>query len=232
MAATYESLHRLVAASYRWFSTVPREVHEAVLKRGRRLSLEVGDRVYSRGDSSNGMYMVLDGAVRMSGIAPSGQMIVLDFYGPAVWFGEVATFGSSPRLHDVEAYLPTTLLHLNRADVEALIAEWPALSRSLLTLFADRLHLMVVALESYSTDSFERRLASRLLMLSTSFGKNTGSGIQITLHLPQETLAELIGASRQRVNQILHAWEEQRILAHHYGRLMLLDMTSLEELAS
>jgi CRP-like cAMP-binding protein len=52
----------------------------------------------------------------------------------------------------------------------------------------------------------EQRLASRLLMLAGPYGVTASQGLKIELHLSQETLAQLIGATRQRVNQVLKKW--------------------------
>jgi DNA-binding XRE family transcriptional regulator len=52
---------------------------------------------------------------------------------------------------------------------------------------------------------------------------STPQGHKIDLHLPQETLARLIGSTRQRVNQILKDWEPRDIVKHEYGRIFLLD---------
>ena len=68
-------------------------------------------------------------------------------------------------------------------------------------------------------------------MLSMTYGVNTAKGLKIELHLPQEVLAQLIGSSRQRVNQILKDWEHERMVEHQYGRILLLDQARLEKLA-
>ena len=56
-------------------------------------------------------------------------------------------------------------------------------------------------------------------------------GLEIRLHPPQETLAQLIGSTRQRVNQILKEWEAAGTVDQQYGHLTLLDRARLEQLA-
>jgi len=94
-----------------------------------------------------------------------------------------------------------------------------------------RLRLLLTAVESYSTQSMERRLAHRLLLLAVSHGVSTLQGPKIDLHLPQETVAQLVESTRQRVNQILNTWEIDGIVQQEYGRILLLDKARLEELA-
>lgn len=227
-------LYRTVAMSYRWFDSLPEAVQHHMLARARRRELTPGQRLYSRGDPPDGFYGVLEGSIRVSGIGAEGQEAVLDFYGPGSWFGEVSLFDGLPRSHDAhasETNLPTRLLQIAAADLEELLTVHPALSRSLLQLEALRVRILLQAIESYSTQSLEQRLANRLLMLAAAHGVTTAEGVRIELHLPQETLAQMIGATRQRVNQILKNWELDQMIKQQYGRILLLDQIKFENLA-
>jgi CRP-like cAMP-binding protein len=88
-----------------------------------------------------------------------------------------------------------------------------------------------MALEHYSTQSLEQRLANRLLMLAGSFGVMSPQGLKIGLRLSQETLAQLIGATRQRVNTILKKWELDGIVEQRYGNILIRNKPRLEALA-
>jgi CRP-like cAMP-binding protein len=214
-----------------WFAGLPKALQSEFLARARRRVLAPGQRLYSRGEEADGIYGVAEGTVRVSGISREGQEIVLDFYGHGVWFGEVAALDGMPRNHDVQAYDRATVLHVSQADLEDLVATRPALARALLQLEALRLRILLLALEQYSAQSLEQRLANRLLMIAGSYGVNTPQGVKIELHLPQETLAQLIGSTRQRVNQILKEWEHSGIVAQQYGRVTLLSQSRLEQIA-
>jgi CRP-like cAMP-binding protein len=203
----------------------------AIEARAQQRVLQPGERLYSRGEQSDGMFGVIEGSIRVSIVSPGGVQIVLDFYGPGSWFGEVSTLDEMPRNHDAEAHIPTTLLQLSPADAEELIASYPAFGRALLRLEAQRLRILLTALGLYSTHSLEHRLANRLLMLAGSYGVPGDQGQKIELHLPQETLAQLIGSTRQRVNQILKTWEKRGIVQQHYGHLVLLNQARLEAIA-
>jgi CRP/FNR family transcriptional regulator, cyclic AMP receptor protein len=224
-------IYRIASISKTWFDILPEAVQGDVLARARRRRLAPGQRLFSRGDEPNGFYHVLEGCVRISGISGDGQETVLDFYGPGIWFGEVSTLDGLPRVHDADAIGSTALLQVAQADLEELLAAHPEFGRALLRLEALRLRLLLTAVESYSIQSLEHRLANRLLMLSVSHGVTTSQGLKIELHLPQETLAQLIGATRQRVNQILNDWELDGIVEQQYGRILLLDEAKLEKLA-
>jgi CRP/FNR family transcriptional regulator, cyclic AMP receptor protein len=224
-------IYRIATISNGWFDSLPEAIRSEVLARAKQRMLAPDQCLFSRGDEPNAIYRVLEGCVRLSGMSRDGQETVLDYYGPGIWFGEVSPLDGLPRVHDAHASEATLLLELAKADLEELLAAHPEFSRALLRLEALRLRLLLTAIESYSTQSLEQRLANRLLMLSASHGVAVAQGLKLELHLPQETLAQLIGATRQRVNQILSAWEHEGIVEQGYGRILLLNQAKLEELA-
>jgi CRP-like cAMP-binding protein len=217
--------------TYTWFRDLPEDVQSDMLSRTVLRELAQGERLHARGDEADGMYYVVGGAVRVSGLVSDGREIVLDVYGPGVWFGELGAFDGMPRTHNAHAYEATTLRQLGFADLEDLLARYPILSRSLLRLEAQRLRILLSALEAYTSQPLEQRLASRLLMLAGQYGRATTRGVRIELHLSQEVLAQLIGATRQRVNQILKLWESDGILYQRYGETILTDVAKLEKIA-
>jgi CRP/FNR family transcriptional regulator, cyclic AMP receptor protein len=215
-----------------WFEALSETVQNEVMARTQPRVLESGQRLYSRDDRPDGMFCIVEGCISVSGTSRGGIDTLLDFYGPGVWFGEVATLANTPRmLHDAEAYGPATLQHLSSLNLEELLSTHPSLSRSLLQLQARRMQILFAALQSYSSQTLEQRLATRLLMLASTHGVSTPQGHKIDLHLPQETLARLIGSTRQRVNQILKDWEPRDMVKHDYGRIFLLDQAKLEKLS-
>jgi CRP/FNR family transcriptional regulator, cyclic AMP receptor protein len=156
-----------------------------------------------------------------------------------IWTSTDQVFGSArcPRSTGCRApmtrfaHLSSLLPQVAPADLEELLAAHPALSRSLLRLEALRLRLLLTAIESYSVQSLEQRLSSRLLMLAVSYGVKDSQGLKIKLRLSQEMLAQLIGATRQRINQIFKKWEAEGGVQQQYGDITLLDRDRLEKLA-
>jgi CRP-like cAMP-binding protein len=189
-----------------------------------------GERVFTRGDDPDGLFVVLEGTVCVSGVTRDGRETIIDFYGPGSWIGEVATFERQPRSYTGHATKPSRVLHLGAADVEHLLETHTAFSRAMLQLESRRVRLLLVALETYSVLSMKARLAMRLLLLADEHGRNTARGQAIDLPLSHETLARLVGSSRPQINRILNAWKREGILDHHYGQIVLREKARLEEL--
>ena len=106
-------------------------------------------------------------------------------------------------LHEAKAYGHAVVDHLRSSDLEELLSTHPSLSRSLLRLQARRVQILLAAIQQYSLQTMQQRLATRLLMLAHKFGVATTEGLKIELHLPQETLSKLIGSTRQSNSQRL-----------------------------
>lgn len=223
--------HRAALSSNPWFAALPEVTRNDILAHAIRRTLAAGERPFSRGDQSDGVYGVIEGCIRVSGTNRSGRETVLDFYGPGSWIGEVSTLEGAPRIHDADAYGATRVLQVSPEDLEDLLACHPVLCRAVLRLEAQRLRILLTALESYSTQTLEQRLANRLLMLAGFHGVQGPEGLRINLHLPQETLAQLIGATRQRVNGILREWEIEGVIAQRFGHIQIRDRSRLEALA-
>ena len=223
--------HRSTLRSSAALDGLPHDVQADIVSAMRWRRLNAGQLLFVRGDRPNGLFCVLEGIVRVSGSNKDGRETWLDLYGPGSWIGEVSTLAGGRRLHDCTAHSEALLLQLLPQPFETLLARHPAFSRTLLRLEAQRLAVLLTALESYSTQTLDQRLASRLLRLAEQYAVATPQGLEITLPLSHETLARLIGSTRQRVSQTLLAWHRDEIVRRQRRHLVVLHRTKLEDLA-
>jgi CRP/FNR family transcriptional regulator, cyclic AMP receptor protein len=214
-----------------WFAGLPEAVRSDIVSCAHRRELAAAQRLHSRGDRADGVFGVLVGTLRLSGINQDGKETILDFYGPGQWVGEVSVLDGGPRIHDADVCEDAVLLQLKAQDLEHLLARHAPLSRMLLRLEAQRLRILMTAIESYSTQSLAQRLAARLLMLAEGHGMPTPAGVVIDLPLSQETLARLIGSTRQRIAQVLKDWECEGVIRRRDGCTVLTDEARLEAVA-
>lgn len=223
--------HLAVLLASPWFGGLPEQVRDDMLARAGVRALNTGQQLFRCGEPPDGLYIVLQGIIRLSNTTRDGQEAVLNFYEPGSWLGEVSMLDRSNRLHDAHAHAPSQVLHISPLALGELCERHPALVRMLLDLEVSRLRAMLVAFAAFSTQSLEQRLAGRLLGLSESFGSTSPKGTSLDLRLSQEAMAQLIGATRQRVNQVLNRWEGEGLVEHAYGRITILQRTRLERLA-
>ena len=105
-------LQHQILASGRWFASLPSSLQQALCANARLVTLRSGELLFQRGDDNNGLYAVLDGAVRFGAVNLAGKESVVGLAEPPQWFGEVALLDGGPRTHDAWAESDATLTHV------------------------------------------------------------------------------------------------------------------------
>jgi CRP/FNR family cyclic AMP-dependent transcriptional regulator len=222
---TIDERHNIEAGA--WFSKLSQDLRGAILARSRVRRLADGAPLATRGAMAEEWCGVARGAVRISTVSLSGKQVTLTYAEPGTWFGDIALFDGLPRTHDADAHGDTTLLVVSKHDFKELLAQHVALYDALLRLNCRRLRLMFDQFEDLNTRPLQARLAKQLLLLARSYGVVQGDEIRIKLALAQEDLAQLLGASRQRVNQELKGFERDGALRVEPTRLVVLSREKL-----
>ena len=214
-----------------WFSSLSPALRQAILSRSVVRRLSDGALLSSRGAPAEEWCGVAKGAVRVSSVSLSGKQITLTYVEPGVWFGDISLFDGLPRTHDANAHGETTLLVVRKPDFKELLSLHTELYDALLRLNCRRLRLMFDVVEDLNTRPLASRLAKQVLLLARSYGINQGEEIRIGLALAQEDLAQLLGASRQRVNQELKGFERGGAVRIEPTRLVVLSKEKLLAIA-
>ncbi|HET9823256.1 MAG TPA: Crp/Fnr family transcriptional regulator [Burkholderiaceae bacterium] len=211
-----------------WFAKLSPTLRQDILARCAVRRLRDAECISMRGAPAEEWCGVAAGAVRVSSVSLSGKQVSLTYVEPGSWFGDIALFDGLPRTHDAHAHGSTTLLVVRKADFRQLLDAHVELYEALLRLNCRRLRLMFDALEDLNTRPLAARLARQILLLARSYGvPDEGGQVRIGLALAQEDLAQLLGASRQRVNQELKALERVGALRVEPTRLVVLSRDAL-----
>ena len=214
-----------------WFSKLSLPLREAILSRSIVRRIADGALMGSRGSPADEWCGVAKGSVRVSSVSLSGKQVSLTYVEPGVWFGDIALFDGLPRTHDANAHGETTLLVVRKPDFREILAQHTELYEALLRLNCRRLRLMFDVVEDLNTRPLAARLAKQILLLARSYGVPQGEEIRIGLQLAQEDLAQLLGASRQRVNQELKGFERDGAVRIEPTRLVVLSKEKLLAIA-
>ena len=75
-----------------WFNSLPPVASQRLLSEATVQHLGAGQQLFLRGDSFDGIYCVIEGGLRLTGIAPDGQENLFSVISPPTWFGEIALF--------------------------------------------------------------------------------------------------------------------------------------------
>lgn len=216
----------------RWFAALPAALREDILGCGVARRYRDGWSCTLRGGRAEAWMCVARGAVRLSASGVSGRSFSLAYLKPGSWFGDVALFDGGAVAHDAQAHGDTTLLCIGGSDFHTLLARHPALLPALLQLNCRRLRALFERLEDSHTLPLATRLARQLQRLLASHGRRETAGLRIGLRLTQDELAQMIGASRQRVNQALRGLERAGVLDPDPRGILVLDVARLAAVAS
>ncbi|KRP72079.1 MULTISPECIES: Crp/Fnr family transcriptional regulator [Pseudomonas] len=208
-----------------WFRHLPPDLQRSLLGAARLRVLTAGQFLFKRGDPPCGLYAVLEGAVRISAVNAQGKEAVLSLVETPHWFGEICLFDNLPRTHDALATGACTLVQVPQAAILAILEQHPVFWRDMALLMSQKLRLSLINIEQTSLMPASRRLAHRLLMIAQGYGEVEQA--RRVLQLPQEDLAAMLGLSRQTINSLLKALEQQGIIGLSYGAIEILDLNGL-----
>jgi len=214
-----------------WFAKLSESLRADILERAIVRRVADGALLSHRGEAASEWCGVARGAVRVSSVSLSGKQIALTYVEPGVWFGDISLFDGLPRTHDAQAHGETTLLVVRKPDFRELLSRHTELYEALLRLNCRRLRLMFDTIEDLNTRPLASRLAKQILVLARAYGVPEGGEVRIGLQLAQEDIAQLLGASRQRVNQELKSLEREGAVRVEPTRLVVLDRDLLMQAA-
>jgi CRP/FNR family transcriptional regulator, cyclic AMP receptor protein len=163
-------------------------------------------RVYAQGDPCDAVYFILDGQVKITVISDQGKEAVVALQGEGDFFGEGSLTGQPKRLASVTAHVDSRIMRLPDATIRHLLNDEPAFSELFMTYLLTRNSRVEADLIDQLFNNSEKRLA-RLLLLMANFGKDDGPQ-PITTKVSQETMAEMIGSTRSRVNGFLNKFRD------------------------
>src|SRR6478752_2134571 len=127
-----------------WFSALPGALADQLVGAAAVLDLKPDQVLFSRGDAPSGLYAVIDGGIRVSGVSEAGKEALLTLLEPPQWFGEVSLFDGQPRTHDAIADGETRVLHVPQAALDRLLAAEPRWWRDFGLLLSGKLRLAFI----------------------------------------------------------------------------------------
>ena len=213
-----------------WYSQLEPSFQQFILEHSHMLEVLKDQSIFLSGDTFNGLYAVLEGAVRLGYIDIQGKEAIAAIAEPIMWFGEISLVDQQPRSHDAITVQNSVILHLPSANLQLLLQQHPQFWFHIAQLTSQKLRFAFLELISFQTQNIKQRLAQRLLFILNGYGNHL-SIEQNSIHLSQEQLAQMLVCSRQTVNQELQELEKQGVLKVAFRKIEILDFNLLHQIA-
>src|SRR4029453_7601909 len=165
-----------------------------------------GKVVFSQGQPSDAVMYIQKGGIKISVLSRTGKEAVVAMLGPGDFFGEGALTGQSIRIGTATATTLTTVLVIETAAMLQLLRGEPTFSERFIAYMLARNLRIEADLVDHLFNSSEKRLARALLLLAR-YGDQEGPERRIP-SISQETLAEMIGTTRSRVNFFMNKFRD------------------------
>jgi CRP-like cAMP-binding protein len=165
-----------------------------------------GDAVFTQGDPCTHVLYVQAGGIKLSVLSKSGREAVVAMLGPGDFFGEGSLAGQPFRMGSATATTPSTILIIDKAEMVDLLHLQHAMSDRFISHLLARNIRIEEDLIDQLFNSSEKRLARTLLLLAR-YGKQD-KPVRVVPRITQETLAEMVGTTRSRVNFFLNKFKK------------------------
>jgi CRP/FNR family cyclic AMP-dependent transcriptional regulator len=172
--------------------------------------------IYSQGDATKSVMYVQEGGVKLTVVNEVGKEAVVAILGPGDFFGEGCLAGQSVRMGTATAVTPSTLLVIEKSEMSKVLHEQPALSDRFISFMLTRNIRIEEDLVDQLFNSSEKRLARTLLLLARYGKEDHPHGL--LPKVSQETLAEMVGTTRSRVNFFMNKFRKLGFIKYN-GRI-------------
>jgi CRP/FNR family cyclic AMP-dependent transcriptional regulator len=177
--------------------------------------LAPGTVVFAQGAAAHTVFYIQDGTVKLSVLSATGKEAVVAMLGPGEFFGEGCLAGQTRRMGSATAITPTIVLRIAKREMMRTLHEQHELSDFFIAHVLARNIRIEEDLVDQLFNSSEKRLARTLLLLAR-YGKHDTA--QRTLpKLSQETLAEMVGTTRSRVNYFMNKFRKLGFIEYNGG---------------
>lgn len=177
-----------------------------------------GTHLFKEGEDSNAAYVVRSGEVELYRTRKEGELVV-GRVGPGAVIGDIALFQERPYVSSARAVEPVTAFRLDRSKLLPLLIEHPVIAMRWLVAGLNQLERTQRQVIRLLHRTVLEQVAELILDEADRFGE---------VRLSQASLANLLGSSRQTVNQALAELREAGAIETGYRVIKVIDRDALD----
>jgi len=171
--------------------------------------------IFTQGDPARHVFYLQSGTVTLSVLAATGKEAVVALLGAGDFFGEGVLANQPARISTARAMAPVSSLRIPKGEMIRLLHDQPDFSDRFIAHMLERNIRVEENLIDQLFNSSEKRLARALLLLAR-YGKEDATSRTLP-KVSQETLAEMIGTTRSRVNFFMNKFRKLGFIEYNGG---------------
>ncbi len=199
-------------------SALPPEVRDRIAARCNYVHAHAGDVLAKEGAPADGLYVLLSGRMTASVGVLDGRRLVLAMVDRPELLGDVAALDGGPRTATLTAETACDLVHVPQSMVEAEVKRSRAAMLAAVDLLCARIR-HTTDRQAASLAPLRDRVIRVILMMVDEASRNAPARAKADLPLTQALIAEMVGATRPRVAEILQDLESEGLISRARGRL-------------
>ena len=188
---------------------------------------EKGCCVFSSEDPGDSVCLIQEGTVKIYDLAESGRESIFWFRYAGEFFGLAEALGGEARTCFAEAVEPSTIFVIRREIFEEMLKRNPKIALIAIKILSARLRRLGEALKALHSQDLKGRLAQLLLNLGGICGIEKSGKVAIEKKFTHQDLADMIGATRQRVTETLNDFAKEGLIQSGSKKLFLIDLKGL-----
>ena len=178
-----------------------------------------GQVIFSQDDPCNDVLYIQSGNAKLSIVNPQGKEAVLAIVGPGDFLGEGCIIGNPVRMATATAIAPLNAMSIQKKEMIRVLHDERPFAEKFINYMVERNIKIEADLVDQLFNSSEKRLARALLILAR-YGK-AGEPETIVAKISQETLAELVGTTRTRVNFFMNKFRKLGFIHYNGGGMRI-----------
>ena len=182
-----------------------------VAQRAHRRVFPTGTNVLTIEQPGEAVYIILHGTVKIH-LEQGGRDVILSILGSGDLLGEMSLIDSVGRSASAVTLETSLMLWMDKTTFNYILENFPPVARNLVKIMSARVRLSDQLIQALATLDVNGRVARQLLAFAEKYGREKDGVTQIRITLTQGDIADLVGASRKRVNQAMVLFREQGLI--------------------
>ena len=195
---------------------LPAALLDAIAPRGSARTFAANAILINEGDTTDSLYIVLSGRVKVYASSDDGREVVLTEYGPGEYFGELSIDGAR-RSASIKALEPCSCRVVQGSELRQFLAEHPDFAMHL----THKLIGMVRRLTEQVRSLALQDVYGRMVRVLTELSEPVGDERVVRQKLTQQDIADRIGSSREMVNRVMKELTTGGYIGQRDGRLVI-----------